>query len=171
MILLALSGFFFVRGLTSCPMRLPTQRSAARLLRLVSCSPWTPVLVASFFFLDLQSMAKMMDPLLPILSMLGYWAIILVSSGGPGWNESNSGVHIAALGFLNLHLDTNNAEQGVKWGVPSFPSKQQNGNEFPPGPPKEPKIVAQYPNIESIGSIGSIILAILWSSHMPGLPP
>ena len=30
-----------------------------------------------------------------------------------------------------------------------------------PGPPKEPKIMAQYPKIESIGSIGSIILAIL----------
>ena len=30
-----------------------------------------------------------------------------------------------------------------------------------PGPPKEPKIMAQYSNIESIGSIGSIILAIL----------
>ena len=30
-----------------------------------------------------------------------------------------------------------------------------------PGPPKEPKILAQYPKIESIGSIGSIILAIL----------
>ena len=30
-----------------------------------------------------------------------------------------------------------------------------------PGPPKEPKIMAQYPKIESMGSIGSIILAIL----------
>ena len=30
-----------------------------------------------------------------------------------------------------------------------------------PGPPKEPKIMALYPKIESIGSIGSIILAIL----------
>ena len=29
-----------------------------------------------------------------------------------------------------------------------------------PRPPKESKIVAQYPKIESIGSIGSIILAI-----------
>ena len=27
-----------------------------------------------------------------------------------------------------------------------------------PGPPKEPKIMAQYPKIESIGSIGSILL-------------
>ena len=32
---------------------------------------------------------------------------------------------------------------------------------FVPGPPKEPKIMDQYPKIESIGSIGSVILAIL----------
>ena len=30
-----------------------------------------------------------------------------------------------------------------------------------PGPPKEPKIIAQYPKIESIGSIGSIVFAFL----------
>ena len=30
-----------------------------------------------------------------------------------------------------------------------------------PGPPKEPKIMAQYPKIESRGSIGSIILGPL----------
>ena len=30
-----------------------------------------------------------------------------------------------------------------------------------PGPPKEPKIMDQYPKIETIGSTGSIILAIL----------
>ena len=30
-----------------------------------------------------------------------------------------------------------------------------------PGPPKEPKIIAQYPKKESIGSIVSIVLAIL----------
>ena len=29
-------------------------------------------------------MANIMDPVLPILSILGYWAIILGSSGGPG---------------------------------------------------------------------------------------
>ena len=29
-------------------------------------------------------MAKIMDPLLPILSILGYWAIVLGSFGGPG---------------------------------------------------------------------------------------
>ena len=34
-------------------------------------------------------------------------------------------------------------------------------NEHEPGPPKEPKIMAQYPKIESTGNIGSIILAIL----------
>ena len=28
-------------------------------------------------------MAKIMDPILPILSILGYWAIILGSFGGP----------------------------------------------------------------------------------------
>ena len=30
-----------------------------------------------------------------------------------------------------------------------------------PGPPTEPKIIAQYFKIERIGSIGSIVLAIL----------
>ena len=34
------------------------------------------------------------------------------------------------------------------------------------GPRKEPKIMAQYPKIESIGSIGSITLAILWRSRL-----
>ena len=29
-------------------------------------------------------MAKIMDPILPILSILGYWAIVLGSFGGPG---------------------------------------------------------------------------------------
>ena len=29
-------------------------------------------------------MAKIMDPILPILFVLGYWAIILGSFGGPG---------------------------------------------------------------------------------------
>ena len=42
---------------------------------------------------------------------------------------------------------------------PFFGSSQGSGPV--PGPPKEPKIMAQYPKIESIGSIGSIILAIL----------
>ena len=32
-------------------------------------------------------MAKIMDPILPILSMLGYWAIILGYFGGPGCNK------------------------------------------------------------------------------------
>ena len=31
-----------------------------------------------------SKMAKIMDPILPILSILGYWAIILGSFGGPG---------------------------------------------------------------------------------------
>ena len=38
-------------------------------------------------FLDLQSMAKIMDPTLPLLSILGYWAIVLSSFGGPGCNS------------------------------------------------------------------------------------
>ena len=29
-------------------------------------------------------MAKIIDPILPILSILGYWAMILGSFGGPG---------------------------------------------------------------------------------------
>ena len=37
------------------------------------------------------------------------------------------------------------------------------------GPPKEPKILAQYLKIESIGSIGSIILAILEVQVVVGL--
>ena len=32
-------------------------------------------------------MAKIMDPILPILSMLGNWSIILGSFGGPGMNH------------------------------------------------------------------------------------
>ena len=38
-------------------------------------------------------MAQIMDPRLPILSILGYWAIILGSFGGPGKQglESNLG--------------------------------------------------------------------------------
>ena len=35
-------------------------------------------------YLDLQSLAKIMDPILPILSIWGYSAIILGSFGGPG---------------------------------------------------------------------------------------
>ena len=31
-----------------------------------------------------SKMAKIMDPILPILAILGYWAIILGSFGGPG---------------------------------------------------------------------------------------
>ena len=39
----------------------------------------------------------------------------------------------------------------------------------PPGPPKEPKIMAQYPKIESIESIGSIILGIFEVQATTGL--
>ena len=39
-----------------------------------------------------------------------------------------------------------------------------------PGPPKEPKIMAQYLKIETIGSIGSIISAILEVQVDPTVP-
>ena len=35
-------------------------------------------------YLDLQSIAKIRDPILPRVSILGYWAILLGSFGGPG---------------------------------------------------------------------------------------
>ena len=38
-----------------------------------------------------------------------------------------------------------------------------------PGPPKEPKIMDQYPKIESIGSLGSIILGSFGGPGMCGL--
>ena len=38
-------------------------------------------------------MAKILDPILPILSILGYWAIILGSFGGPGKHEKCHGRH------------------------------------------------------------------------------
>ena len=51
-------------------------------------------------------MAKIMDPILPILSALGYWAIILGSFGGPGKSLSleNRLAWLAALATLSrLH--------------------------------------------------------------------
>ena len=45
--------------------------------------------------------------------------------------------------------------------APVLESRHPASKTLLPGPPKEPKIMAQYPKIESIGSIGSIILAIL----------
>ena len=39
-------------------------------------------------------MAKIMDPILPVLSILGYWAIILGSFGGPGSSWLGSVVDI-----------------------------------------------------------------------------
>ena len=45
---------------------------------------------------------------------------------------------------------------------PALPNYPIRDSEYHlPGPPKEPKIMAQYPKIETIGSIGSIVLAIL----------
>ena len=53
-----------------------------------------------------------------------------------------------------------------KAAVPYTSNTPQNDiGKCLPGPPKEPKIMAQYPKIKSIGSIGSIILAILWRSR------
>ena len=40
-----------------------------------------------------------------------------------------------------------------------------------PGPPKVPKIVAQYPNMESLGSIESIILGSSEAPSQPGMCP
>ena len=44
-------------------------------------------------------MAKAMDPILPILSLLGYWAIILGSFGGPGLDMilSTAGILVGPL--------------------------------------------------------------------------
>ena len=39
-------------------------------------------------------MAKIMDPILPILSVLGYWAIILGSFGGPGRSNMDARVQM-----------------------------------------------------------------------------
>ena len=46
-------------------------------------------------------MAKIMDPILPILSILGYWAIILGSFGGPG--SSSTAAQISAEHVSGLH--------------------------------------------------------------------
>ena len=46
-------------------------------------------------------------------------------------------------------------------GTSGLPEGASRGSGHVPGPPKEPKIMAQYSKIESIGSVGSIILAIL----------
>ena len=46
-------------------------------------------------------------------------------------------------------------------GRPESASDSKYSNKVVPGPPKEPKIMALYPKIESISSIGSMILAVL----------
>ena len=52
-------------------------------------------------YLDLQRRAKIVDPILPMLSILGYWAIILGSFGGPGRShhlvEEPLAVHCASF--------------------------------------------------------------------------
>ena len=68
-----------------------------------------------------SKMAKIMDPILPILSILGYWAIILGSFGGPGslkqlyknsrlrtrtkvWNEFRTPRYCSLLLRLGTHF-------------------------------------------------------------------
>ena len=46
-------------------------------------------------------------------------------------------------------------------------SRSLPGDSCVPGPPKVPKIMAQYPKIESMGSMGSILLAILEVQIVP----
>ena len=48
----------------------------------VLLEPWGVVKLQKFSWTS--KMAKMMDPILPIVSILRYWAIILGSFGGPG---------------------------------------------------------------------------------------
>ena len=43
-------------------------------------------------------MAKIMDPMLPILSILGYWAILLGSFGGPGTHSRSSKREVPSIG-------------------------------------------------------------------------
>ena len=55
-------------------------------------------------------MAKIMDPVLSILSILGYWAIILGTFGGPGsssWPLREAARELATSSFLiNPLLDS-----------------------------------------------------------------
>ena len=51
-----------------------------------------------------SKMAKIMDPILPILSMLGYWASILGSFGGPGKDQQRKPVKFEALHWLRETL-------------------------------------------------------------------
>ena len=70
-------------GLAHLAARPPKQPAPER----VQAAAWRLLGISNY--LDLQSMAKIMDPLLPILAVLGYWAIILGSFGGPGTQESS----------------------------------------------------------------------------------
>ena len=62
--------------------------------------------------------------------------------------------------------------RGTQKGPMSFESPHILGYQWCiPGPLKEPRIMAQYPKIESIGSIGSTILALLeLQVHYPPPP-
>ena len=48
-------------------------------------------------------MAKIMDPILSILSILGYWAIILGTLGGPGLGSRQTGQKLLEF-VLSLRL-------------------------------------------------------------------
>ena len=43
-------------------------------------------------------MANILDPILPILSVLGYWAIILGAFGGPGIYDSQLDLQVNSAG-------------------------------------------------------------------------
>ena len=75
----------------------------------------------------------------------------------PKWNAATYTISFSLVrGLLNAWV----AERTP--GASSSPSlRNMAWIIYVPGPPKEPKIIAQYPKIESKGSIGSIILAIL----------
>ena len=77
-------------------------------------------------------MAKIMDPILPRLSILGYWSSILGSFGGPGSCQRN---------WNSLSCS-------------SSPKDCAGGFEVLPGPPKEPKRMDQYPKIRVLRALG-----------------
>ena len=49
-------------------------------------------------------MAKIMDPILPLLSILGYWAIVLGSFGGPGIHIICAHMYICIHEFTALFI-------------------------------------------------------------------
>ena len=109
------------------------------------------------------------NSILPILSVLGYWAIILSSFGG-----SCRGV--CADHTIHSHFFGHVPSRKVK-PAPRGDLQRRHGlmirgpvHEGLPKPPKEPKILAQYPEMKSIGSIGFIILAMFGGPGSPHTP-